>query len=217
MKWPLCATRKGFSRLLAGLVLVGAVKLGLLICLGLFEVAPGPGTVETASQPSAQQSSTSGSKPKSGGSWPVRTAQAQEPQQGAKQAQTNSSLSEEWEALNKEKRRLKRKQESLQKLEKRLDEKLAREKKLKSQLEQILEEAKVMKDEKIKHLVDVYSNMQPEQAAKVLETVDQDIAVKILAGMRGRTAGEILSFVQAKKAARLSEQLTDFQTPFAKE
>jgi hypothetical protein len=32
--------------------------------------------------------------------------------------------------------------------------------------------------------------------------------------MRGRTAGEILSYVQADKAAQLSEDLTRLQMPF---
>ena len=215
MKWPLCATRKGLSRLLISLVLLGAMKLSLLICLSLFEGTPPSSSVALQGGDSGELTETD-SQSEEARSWPVKTARAQEPKQGAEQSESSSSLSAEWEALRKEKRRLQRRKASLEELEKRLDEKLAREKELKAKLEQILKEAEVMKDEKIKHLVDVYSNMQPEQAAKVLETLDKNIAVKILAGMRGRTAGEILSFVEAEKAARLSEQLTDFQTPFAR-
>jgi flagellar motility protein MotE (MotC chaperone) len=51
-------------------------------------------------------------------------------------------------------------------------------------------------------------------AAQLLSTLDEKIAVKILAGMRGRQAGEILSFVPAEKAAKLSEALTKLQVPF---
>ena len=63
------------------------------------------------------------------------------------------------------------------------------------------------------HLIDVYSNMKAKQAASVLETLDERIAVKILAGMRGRQAGEILTYVNPQKAARLSESLTKMQMP----
>ena len=40
----------------------------------------------------------------------------------------------------------------------------------------------VSKREKMQHLVDVYSNMKPKQAAQVLETLDESIAVRILYG-----------------------------------
>lgn len=124
------------------------------------------------------------------------------------------SLSQQWQVLKQKQQELRRKQRGLQELEKRIDQKLAQEAALKNKLEAILKEVEVLKNKKIKHLVDVYSNMEPKQAAKVLETLDEKLAVKILAGMRGRTAGEILSFVQAEKAAKLSEALTAFQTPF---
>ncbi len=66
-------------------------------------------------------------------------------------------------------------------------------------------------DEKLRHLVDVYSNMKPKQAAEVLATLDERIAVKILAGMRGKQAGEVLSYMQAAPAAKLSELLSRTQ------
>jgi len=77
----------------------------------------------------------------------------------------------------------------------------------------MLDQAQQTKDEKLRHLIDVYTNMKPKQAAAVLETLDERIAVKILAGMKGRQAGEILTGVSAKKAATLSEQLTKMQLP----
>jgi flagellar motility protein MotE (MotC chaperone) len=109
---------------------------------------------------------------------------------------------------------LRRRELELKELESRIDQKLERLADLESKLQRMLEEADVLKDKKLRHLVDVYSNMKAKQAATVLETLDQDIAVKILAGMRGRQAGEILTNVQADKAAELSEALTKLQTPF---
>ena len=87
-------------------------------------------------------------------------------------------------------------------------------KQLEAKLEHMLENADEIKDKKLRHLVDVYSNMKAKQAAQVLESLDESIAVRILAGMRGRQAGEILTFVNPEKAALLSEALTKMQLPF---
>ena len=55
--------------------------------------------------------------------------------------------------------------------------------------------------------------MKAKQAAAVLETLDPKIAVKVLAGMRGRQAGEILTFVKPERAAQLTESLARMQLP----
>lgn len=106
---------------------------------------------------------------------------------------------------------LARQEQQLKNLEKELDAKLARMTQVEGSLKKMLDEAKELRDSKLKHLIDVYSNMKSKQAAAVLETLDEDIAVRILAGMRGRQAGEILTYVKAEKAAKLSEALTRFQ------
>ena len=130
--------------------------------------------------------------------------------------QDDFSVSKEMAQIREKKEKLAQKEKNLKSLEKEVNQKLERLKELQANLQKMLDEANVMKNKKIKHLVDVYSNMKPKQAAQVLETLNQDIAVKILAGMRGRTAGEILSYVQADKAAQLSEELTRLQVPFEK-
>ncbi len=109
---------------------------------------------------------------------------------------------------------LSRREAALGQLEKDLDAKLVRLRELEARLARMLEEAEGVKDNKMKHLVNVYSNMKAKQAAMVLETLDEAIAVKILAGMQGRQAGEVLTFVSPKKAAKLSEALTKMQTQY---
>ncbi len=215
MKWPPCASKIGLGRILTVLIVLGTLKLGVLgvwslLTLDLTVQPPGgnPEIEEQAgSEPCSSQPRVSVSVSR------VQAADA-ETRAAEKEAAGAGSLSEQWEKLSRKEQELRRREKSLQELEQELDKKLARQEELKNRLEEIIQEARVLKDNKIKHLVDVYANMQPEQAARVLETLDQSIAVKILAGMRGRTAGEILSFVQAEKAASLSEDLTDFQTPF---
>ncbi|TVM16675.1 hypothetical protein DPQ33_11825 [Oceanidesulfovibrio indonesiensis] len=118
------------------------------------------------------------------------------------------------QALREQQAALEQKELELKQLEQELNAKLTRMQELEAKLTRMLEQANEVSDQKMRHLIDVYSNMKAKQAAQVLETLDEGIAVKILAGMRGRQAGEILTFVEAKKAARLSEKLTRMQVPF---
>jgi flagellar motility protein MotE (MotC chaperone) len=216
MKWPVCTTKKGLCRLFAALIAIGALKLALIGMLSLQTLVEDPFAGRRAKTNAAAESK------KAGVHAPMAVPEAVAAQSGPVQRQSQKqaekqSLSEQWERLRQKKEELRRREKTLQELEQKIDRKLERQAELEKRLQQAIEEAKVLKDKKIKHLVDVYSNMEPQQAARVLESLDQTIAVKILAGMRGRTAGEILTFVQAKKAAALSEALTDFQTPFDSE
>jgi flagellar motility protein MotE (MotC chaperone) len=119
---------------------------------------------------------------------------------------------ERMQALNAREQALDRREAELRTLERELDEKLENLKALEVRMQKLIDSAGTIQDEKMAHLVDVYSNMKPKQAAQVLGTLDETIAVRILAGMSGRKAGEILSSVQADRAAALSEALTRLQT-----
>jgi len=120
----------------------------------------------------------------------------------------------DWNTLMQKQEELSRREQSLTILEKELNARLDQIAKLDQQIKTMLEEAKAVKDEKFRHLVDVYANMKAKNAADALDKLDERTAVKILAGMRGRQAGEILNFVPPAKAAKLSEALTKMQMPF---
>lgn len=107
---------------------------------------------------------------------------------------------------------LDKREADLRTLEHEVDAKLKELKAMETKIQKLLDSATAIQDEKMLHLVDVYSNMKPKQAGQILETLDETIAVNILAGMSGRKAGEILSTVTPAKAATLSEALTRFQT-----
>lgn len=128
-------------------------------------------------------------------------------------AAPQGNLSEEWQNVRRRQDEVQRREQALQALEQELDAKLNRLQELENRLQGMLDEADVLQDRKIKHLVDVYSNMKPREAAKALEALEEPVAVKILSGMRGRNAGEVLSFVDSERAARLTEALTRMQVP----
>ncbi|MFW6217082.1 MAG: MotE family protein [Desulfohalobiaceae bacterium] len=215
MKWLHFYIRKGIFKLLTALLLLAGCKLALFAAWSVQELwLQSPDVRQQASLEQESGPVKKSSLQETGLISGDRQAMAADAQEQGKQDRSAENLSQEWDRLRQKQQELQQKEKELTQLEEQIDEKLARQKELKQELENILDEAQSVEEGKIKHLVDVYSNMEPEQAANVLETLNQDIAVKILSGMQGRTAGEILSFVEANKAARLSEQLTDFQTPF---
>lgn len=108
---------------------------------------------------------------------------------------------------------LARREQELRGLENDLSNRLEQMKILENRLALMMKDAEETKDAKFRHLVDVLSNMKAKQAAAVLETLDPKIAVRVLAGMRGRQAGEILTFVKAERAAHLTEALAHMQLP----
>lgn len=136
------------------------------------------------------------------------------PQADEKKAEASAQQPQDWNTLMKKQEELARREQSLAILERELNARLEQIAKLDQQIKTMLEEAKAVKDEKFRHLVDVYANMKSKNAADALDKLDEKTAVKILAGMRGRQAGEILNFVPPSKAAKLSEALTKMQMPF---
>lgn len=142
----------------------------------------------------------------------AQAAEAAPASPAAPAAPPQSNLSRE--ALQRRQDDLARKEQDMRALEKDLDDRLMRLQELEVRIQAMLKEAEEIKSAKYRHLVDVLGNMKAKQAASVLETLDEKIAVKVLAGMRGRQAGEILTFVNPGKAARLSEALARVQMPF---
>lgn len=144
------------------------------------------------------------------------SALAQEPGPAAEEGQDNASAAEaptsQVQDLNAREQALTKKEAELRELEAQVDEKLTRLRELEIRMQNLIDSAGSIQDEKMAHLIDVYSNMKPKQAAVVLQTLEEPIAVRILAGMSGRKAGEILSSVRADRAAERSAALTRLQT-----
>jgi flagellar motility protein MotE (MotC chaperone) len=141
-------------------------------------------------------------------------ALAQEPAAPSTQDNATDSAAQanQPQDLNAREQALAKKEAELKALEAQVDQKLTTLRELEIRMQNLIDSAASIQDEKMVHLIDVYSNMKPKQAAVVLQTLEEPIAVRILAGMSGRKAGEILSSVRADRAAALSAALTRLQT-----
>ena len=102
---------------------------------------------------------------------------------------------------------LRSKEQELTVLKKDIEEKLDKLSQLQGQIQKNLEAVKQKDDARLKHLVGAYSAMKPVKAAGLIEKLDDEVALQILSSMKSKDVGNILSFVNTDKAAKLSQRL----------
>ncbi len=117
------------------------------------------------------------------------------------------------DSLQRKQEELNRREQELRALQNQMQSRLDELRVLEDKIQKMLNQANDIQDQKLTHLIDVYSNMKAKQAADVLASLDPRIAVKILSGMRGRQAGEILTYMAPEPAAKLSELLSRTSLP----
>lgn len=82
-----------------------------------------------------------------------------------------------------------------------------------SKISTLLEERIKADDGKVETLVQMYSNMKPAQAAKVFESLDEDLVIEILGRMKKKNAADILNLIKPEKAQVFAERFTGYRAP----
>ena len=120
--------------------------------------------------------------------------------------------------LNDRKKELDLREAELAKLEEELgkqktdlDEKLKQLEAMRAEISKTLKTRVAVDQEKVDKLVQTYSTMKAQNAAKIIETLNEDLAVEVMDKMKKKNAAEIMNMMDAKKARRLSELLTGYQ------
>ena len=118
------------------------------------------------------------------------------------------------ETIENKNRELKKREEELRIKQTRLEALEAKVRKDLDKIEKNISEAKKqmgIQDEKTKEnveaLIKVYSSMKPEDAANLVEAIDEGLALQIISGMKSKIAGQVLSNLDVKVAKRISENL----------
>lgn len=88
---------------------------------------------------------------------------------------------------------------------------IAKQEQLIAKQKALVEDQKSLADARINHLVKAYGAMRPESAATLVNSLEEDVAVKILSAMNGRTAGKIMAFVNPGKAAVITKKLSELK------
>ena len=80
-------------------------------------------------------------------------------------------------------------------------------KNLRDEIRAEMAKKKTAQEKKLKHLIKAYSAMKPQKAASLIEKLELGFAIDLLAKMKGDVVGNILSFVDVDKAAKISQGL----------
>lgn len=82
---------------------------------------------------------------------------------------------------------------------------------MRTKISAILEDRVKVDEQKVESLMQMYSNMKPPQAAKIFETMDEDLAVEIMGRMKKKNAAEILNLLKPEKAQVISEKYAGYR------
>ena len=108
---------------------------------------------------------------------------------------------------------LARQQQDILMLRQQMDQRLKDIQSTEKKMQDMIREARGIENEKIHRLVLTYSMMKPKAAAKALENMDERVAIRILSGMSPKQSGEILTYVDPAKTAKLTELITRMRIP----
>jgi len=118
-----------------------------------------------------------------------------------------SLIEKEHQALKTREAALAQQEEQLRLLKKEVEERLQQLQTQQTRLLELLEEEKRIKGEHNRHLIATLEAMPPDRASKLLEKMEEDLAVQLLRRLKGKEAGAILGLLPPDKAARLSQRL----------
>jgi len=120
--------------------------------------------------------------------------------------------------LNERKRELDAREEELNRMEQEiqtqkgeLEKRLAELENTRRNISSVLDEKVQGDDKKIDNLVQMYSTMKPQQAAKALEEMDEGLAIEILGRMKKKNAAEVMNLVKSEKVKTFSEKYAGYK------
>ena len=116
---------------------------------------------------------------------------------------------DQWEIIRLRQEELKVRENELEDLEKRLEEKIIRLQKIEASIQASVNEYKQLSDERVRHLVKIYSSMKPKAAASLMNQLDIHVAVEVFLNMKGDIAGGVLSYMDTQKAANITKKLAN--------
>lgn len=115
-----------------------------------------------------------------------------------------SSLLEEKTKIAAQKKHLDAREMELKTLQAEVDKKLNELRRMREEVKELFAQKETEEKARILNLSKVYEKMDPAKAARVIATLETELAVDILANMKQKSAGKILNNLEGEKAAALS-------------
>lgn len=124
-------------------------------------------------------------------------------------SKTFIALQNEKNELQKERERLAEKQKKIDLLQTELEEKQNVLQEERKKLEKLVSKSDSLDSRKMKELSKIYGAMRPVEAAEIIETLQDELASKIISNINDeRQKGKILSALSKEKATRISKMLS---------
>ncbi|MFP4097247.1 MAG: MotE family protein [Alphaproteobacteria bacterium] len=118
-------------------------------------------------------------------------------------------LSERRARLEEAERAMQVREALLKAAEKELDSKINELESLRSEIEELLEERSGQEEERIDSLVKIYEGMKPKDAARIFDTLDLDVLVRVMFKMSERRVSPILAAMNAERARTVTIMLAE--------
>ena len=122
------------------------------------------------------------------------------------------ALAQRRDTLEAREKSLQQREMTIAAVEKRLDEKAAALEGMKAELIQLVNRRNQVNDERLQRLVKIYEAMKPREAAQILQKLDTDVAIGVMAQMKEKKLAPILGFMEPGRAQTLSVLMADRQT-----
>ncbi len=119
-----------------------------------------------------------------------------------------SALRQKEIEISKKEEQLKEKEKNLGKIEKEVEQKVKDLLALQKQVQSVRTGALETQNSKVRSLAKIYGTMKPKEAAKLMENLDDKLVMGIIATLTPDEAAAILSLMDVKKAAKISEDLS---------
>lgn len=122
-----------------------------------------------------------------------------------------SKLNERKTELDLREKELNELEEELHKQKSEIEERIQHLERIRVQIAGVLKDKVEVDQQKVKTLVEFYSNMKPQQAAKVIGTLNEDLAIEVLGQMKKKNAAEIMNLLEPSKAQIISEKFAGYK------
>ncbi len=130
------------------------------------------------------------------------------------------SIQDQYDRLEQREAEINSRELQLKTLQEEVDKKLAELTKKREELTEkqvaiskLLDDVRNVEDERVGELSLIYEKMNPQKAALLIRDLDEDLAVKLLLGLKKKIAGKILDNLDAGTATALSKAFTELPVP----
>ena len=190
-----------YLRLLPAVIAVAAVLLGVKVA-GLVRDARAGDTSQAATTVAAALPQTASAP-----------ADASDAEASSSEVDVLTSLSHRRVELDAREKQLRMEQELIAAAEKRVDDKIASLKGLQSQIQALLVQRDSAQKKHVDSLVKTYASMKPRDAARIFDSLSDEVLVAVAAQMKPDVLGAILGQMQPEAARSLTVKLANRLKP----